>query len=90
MYKRPIYQYTWNHNMSALKSTDGILKNMYSHGTKVEPNVIWQLVLKNYISWTKVDTNVIFSWTWATFISKYDWTGNSHENRVLSQQTIEL
>ena len=44
MYKRPIYQYTWNQNMSALMSTDGVLKNMCSHGTKVEPNVIWQLI----------------------------------------------
>ena len=31
MYKRPIYQYTLNHNMSALMSTDGIFKNMCSH-----------------------------------------------------------
>ena len=36
--------------MSALMSTDGIFKNMCSHGTKVEPNVIWQLIPAIYSS----------------------------------------
>ena len=62
MYIRPIYKYTWNNNMSALISTDGIFKNMCSHGTKVF-NYAY-LHLHMYSTWINGYGHVHFHMFW--------------------------